>query len=196
MSKRLYCSQCLYPQSVCLCHAVQLDENKVKVIVLQHPSESAHAKNTARLLKLGLKHCEIICGESAADFNDIRQRVSQSPQDWAVLYPSQNSLQLSASHPAKSTPACLILLDGTWKKAFKIWQLNPWLHSLTCYQLQIDNPGIYQRKAKWQNSLSTLECCAFALDLFEGLSPTPLSKLLQVRQSKLLSSSALSPENK
>lgn len=184
MSERLYCNHCLFPQSVCLCDAIQPLENKVKVIVLQHPSESTHAKNTARLLKLGLKKCEVVCGESADDFSEIEHQAAQSAQDWAVLYPAKSSSLLSSKSNATPSPLNLILIDGTWKKAYKIWQLNPWLHSLNSYQLQIENPGIYQRKAKWQNSLSTLECCAFALNIIENLPKEPLLSLLKTRQQR------------
>lgn len=184
MSSRAYCPGCNYPLSVCLCDAVTPLDNSVSVTILQHPSEQHHAKNTARLLALGLHQCQIICGENADDFSLLRQQVLATPREWAVLYPAEKSRQLDADTAGMSVIKHLLLLDGTWKKTYKLWQLNCWLHTLPCWQLKVDNPGIYQRKAKWAGSLSTLECAAFALNKLEGLSIKPLLDLLQHRQQQ------------
>lgn len=62
----------------------------------------------------------------------------------------------------------LILLDGTWKKAYKMWQLSTNLHTLTTVKLPEDLQGHYTiRKAPSDNSLSTVEAGFYALSLLE-----------------------------
>ncbi|BBM65251.1 hypothetical protein VYA_08010 [Vibrio alfacsensis] len=62
----------------------------------------------------------------------------------------------------------LILLDGTWKKAYKMWQLSTNLHGIPTVKLPEDLQGHYTiRKAPSENSLSTVEAGYYALSLLE-----------------------------
>ncbi len=52
----------------------------------------------------------------------------------------------------------VILLDGTWKKAFKMWKLSTNLHALPLVKLPETLQGDYRiRKAPSPNALSTVE---------------------------------------
>ena len=180
-NKRSYCKNCGFPQSVCLCADVRPIVNRTRVIILQHPSERKIAKNTARLLQIGLTHCTLVVGETASDFAPLRTSLSANS---AVLYPSPSSMPLSPDSSPILPPESLIMLDGTWRKAYKLWQLNDWLHALPAYHL--DNPpaGIYQRKAKQASQLSTLEACNLALHALEQTPTDNLLSLLKARQQK------------
>ena len=62
----------------------------------------------------------------------------------------------------------MILLDGTWKKAFKMWQVSSNLHALNTVHLPKDLKGNYRiRKAPSENSLSTVEAGYHLLSLLE-----------------------------
>lgn len=184
MSKRQYCPNCHYPQSVCVCDAVKPINNQTKIIVLQHPAEVKQAKNTVKLLTLGLTHCEVVIGEKAADFAQIKLYCEQQADEFAVLYPNKHSVELETHHCSIKPVRNLILLDGTWKKVYKIWQLNPWLHNLPSCHFANPPDSIYQRKTKLDYSLSTLEACSYALNLIEKTNYAPLMQLLRIRQSR------------
>lgn len=181
-SKRQYCQNCSYPQSVCLCHALQPVANNTRVFILRHPSETRQAKNTVPLLQLSLASIEVINGEQEGDFKPIRDWCINNKEHVAVLYPNENSQNLAEIRlENRCSLSALLLIDGTWRKAYRIWRSNPWLQELNSFHLQ-DIPSIYHRQSRCTNSLSTLEATAGALRLIESLDTQPLTKLLRVRQ--------------
>ncbi|WP_083215207.1 DTW domain-containing protein [Comamonas aquatica] len=64
MPPRPLCPACLRPAAACLCGCVQPVASAVQVLVLQHPQEAGHAKNTARLLHLCLPGSRLEVGEA------------------------------------------------------------------------------------------------------------------------------------
>lgn len=156
--------------------------NDTRIFILRHPSETGQAKNTVPLLQLSLTNIEVLDGEQEEDFRQIKDWCINNKAHVAVLYPNENSHNLAAvSSENIHSPATLLLIDGTWRKAYKIWQLNPWLHQLRSFHLQ-DMATIYQRRSRRGNGLSTLEATAEALKLLEDVETQPLIDLLKARQ--------------
>src|SRR5690606_5888349 len=60
---RPQCPRCQRPLSHCLCSLIPCLDSHTHVLILQHPDESSHALNTARLTALGLRNCELRVGE-------------------------------------------------------------------------------------------------------------------------------------
>ncbi len=79
----------------------------------------------------------------------------------------------------------VILIDGTWRKAYKIWQLSSNLHTLPSIHLPEGLKGQYLiRKAPSENSLSTVEAGYHMLSILEperDFSPllTAFEKMIQ-----------------
>lgn len=191
MTQRAYCPQCQYPQSACLCAAVKPIYPQHQLLILQHPSEVTHTKNSVRLLKMAVPQTQIVVGETAADFAELRQQLGDKPQVMLV-YPADESADVSVTEQASSVAVdrgnelgeqvnTLILIDGTWRKAYRMLCLNPWLLALPRLSLAVDNASAYCiRKAKRSDSLSTLEAAALALKQLEpALDITPVTNLLQ-----------------
>ncbi|MCL1038948.1 DTW domain-containing protein [Shewanella submarina] len=179
MLKRPHCPHCDYPLNACLCHAISPIQSDTRVVVLQHPSEVAHAKNSVRLLSRVLTDCELVVGEREQDFSAVRDRLLQDRENTLVLYPADASIELAAVADSKASsvnPVNLVVIDGTWRKALKIYKLNPWLAELQAVHLGENYQGRYRiRKAKRPDSLSTLEATAYALaELEPGLEVQPL----------------------
>mgnify|MGYP001049229948 CR=1 FL=1 len=183
--KRSYCSVCHFPESTCICEHVVVCTNAIKVVVLQHPKEAQHAKNTVALLKLALSDFEIITGETAEDFLDIRKELqSRNP---VIVYPGTDAIKLPKER-LSFTPDTLVLIDGTWKKAYKMIKLNPWLMTLPCVSFSDEYQNSYSiRKSPNKQSLSTLEAVYLSLSHIEGNKFTPLLDLfhhfMDLRQS-------------
>lgn len=167
---RKYCINCEYPETTCLCDCVAIIDCPLRIDILQHPSEQRAAKNTARLVKLCMPSCNLWVGETMDDFSDLIAQLQQAEEPSFVLFPNENSKEGSKILPQSvSGPRPrLIFIDGTWKKAYKIWQLNPWLHGLT--SLHFENVvGEYEiRKARKPHQLSTLESVAKSLNLYSS----------------------------
>lgn len=69
----------------------------------------------------------------------------------------------------RSDVKCIIVLDGTWKKAYKMYMLNTFLHELPHLTLPTSMQGEYKiRKTQKENALSSLEACAYALMSLES----------------------------
>ena len=185
MSRRQTCQRCEYPVSVCICSAIKPFTPVAKLIILQHPSETRHAKNTARLIKLCCPDVQLLVGEDPEDFARLQQEVAQNPEQFALIYPNQFSRPLT-KQSGKNAPLNfrhLIFIDGTWRKAFKIWKLNPWLQHLTSLHFEPDSPGQYQiRKAPGDFQLSTLEAAARTLEQGYQQDAGPLIDLFQTWQ--------------
>ncbi|GAA0855191.1 tRNA-uridine aminocarboxypropyltransferase [Aliiglaciecola litoralis] len=171
-----------------MCHAISPLTIPVKLVVLQHPLETKHAKNTARLIKLCVPDCELMVGESAEDFNVLQETIKQQNINAGVLYPHQHSMALeSAKQRADFTPPdTLILIDATWRKAHKMWQLNPWLHSLPSWHFeQLPKADYRVRKSQLAHSLSTIEATSHALQHLFNVDTQPLITVFNAMQKNI-----------
>lgn len=183
---RAVCTQCQFSVTTCLCDHLVSIKNSLKIIILQHPSEKKITKNTAKLLKLCLNQCTIIQGECESDFSVLSTLPIATT---ALLYPQHDALLLDQISPQtnqfKAQLTHLIVLDGTWKKAFKILQLTPVLKTFKKVSFaSIPTNRYHIRKAPRTDSLSTLEAVAHSLMLIEQLDPNPLYQVLEALNNK------------
>lgn len=140
------------------------------MLILQHPLEVEHAKNTARLLHLSLAHSRIVVGE-AFDAQQLRSAMDL-PKYTVLLYPQAANDVLHGVAPDALDPARikepkrlrLVVLDGTWRKSRKMLHLSPLLQQLP--RLSLDDAPVSNysiRKAHKPGQLSTLEATCMAL---------------------------------
>ena len=61
--RRPLCPRCARPVSACLCDLVTPVDNRIEVLILQHPLEAHEAKNSVALLALGLARVRLEIGE-------------------------------------------------------------------------------------------------------------------------------------
>ncbi|WP_166421412.1 tRNA-uridine aminocarboxypropyltransferase [Pseudoalteromonas sp. Z1A8] len=175
---RTLCNHCNFALNTCICSAITNINNNVTVIILQHPSEEKIAKNTAKLLNLCLTDCQIIKGENNDDFSILKTLPVSST---VLLYPNENAINLddNAKQASINNITHLIVVDGTWKKAYKILQLTPLLNQFKTVSFkQLPKNRYAIRKAPRADSLSTLEAVAHSLFLIEQLNPAPLYNAL------------------
>ena len=173
---RTLCEICHYPKSQCLCDAVSPLTHRTRIIIMQHPSEVKAAKNTARLLQLSLHNIEIWIGESPEDFLALQ---NLDATNTFVVYPDEKAVMIEEISQPSTSVKTLIFLDGTWKKAFKLLQLNTWLARYPFLSFSVLPMSRYAlRKAPRADSLSTLEAVAYSLNTLEKIDVTPLYTLL------------------
>ena len=160
---------------------------KTQLVVLQHPSEVKHAKNSVRLLPLSLTHVQVIVGENEQDFAELKAWLHKQNKPVYLLYPSEQSQDLG--HAEKEEDAILIVLDGTWRKAHKMLMLNPWLLDFTHLSITPIRPSNYIiRKASRSDSLSSLEAAAFGIHALEPeVDISPLLNLFDAMIAQQLS---------
>lgn len=156
------CPRCQRPSKQCLCALIPSLVSETEVLILQHPSETGHALNTARLAALGLTSAELRVGER---FDDLP--VSDGRESY-LLFPGDDAVSF-AQLAAEDRPLRLVVPDGTWRKARKLLHLNPALASLPRVSLPEGLMSRYRlRKAPMPGALSTLEAIVVALNALEG----------------------------
>lgn len=113
------------------------------------------------------------------------------PPSAGLLFPSEKAEDLlpmeSENLPLMKRPTHLIVLDGTWSKAKRIYFENLWLHNLPHYNLPVSAPSMYGhvRRQPKPGCLSTVESIVFALRLLEP-ETQGLNSLLEVFDSMIL----------
>lgn len=185
---RKYCPGCHYPASVCICHAIRTIDTRQKIIILQHPTEAKHAKNTTRLISLCIPNVTVLLGEHPDHFSTLATQVNLTPARFALIYPSTNSNAFEQNLPLFYAPnnLTLILLDATWRKAYRIWQQNAWLLKIPSWHFAHPPASQYRiRKTQIPGGISTLEALAYTLRLSENIDCQPLMACFEVMQNKV-----------
>ncbi|MBF7074523.1 DTW domain-containing protein [Glaciecola sp. MH2013] len=192
MSKRVSCERCHYPLKTCVCEALEPCKNMRKVILLQSKAESKSAKNTGRLLLLGLQNTCIIQSDNEQAMASLKNHCMAAPSRYALFFPSATStpfeLQVSRIAEAKQSAELLdchfVFIDSTWRKAKRLLLENEWLQQLNHYHFENDIQSKYRiRKTSVSNGISTLEAVAYAIETADSTDTSPLYDLFEKMQS-------------
>jgi DTW domain-containing protein YfiP len=161
-------------------------DNRLFVLILQHPREKNEMLATASLTVAMLRQAELVVGLSWPNLGRALGR-PVDPRHWAVLYlgsihPRAFGLERDVialdrrGQPAADQEEILrdldgaILLDGSWSEAKSLWWRNPWLLKLRRLVLDPQRPSHYSqlRREPRREALSTIEAAALLLRRIEG----------------------------
>lgn len=163
---RSVCSGCSRPSVVCLCGALRRLKARTRVVILQHPRESDVPINTARLAELQLEGSERHVAVKLDDVPKLREKLRDPAAPAILLYPGEGSRDLAQHAP--QGPVTLVVLDGTWWQAKKLFQQNPELAALPRYSLSPQSPSRYRiRREPALHCISTIEAIGEALSVLE-----------------------------
>jgi DTW domain-containing protein len=163
---RSVCSGCSRPSVVCICASIRRVSTQTRVVILQHPRESDVRINTARLVELQLERAERHVAIKLAEVPAFQARLHDSTAPAILLYPGPDALDLAQAPPVG--PVTLVVLDGTWWQAKKLFQQNPELAHLPRYSLSPSAPSRYRiRREPALHCISTIEAIGEALTLLE-----------------------------
>lgn len=161
------CERCHRPRSHCLCPYVAPVDHRTRVLILQHPDESGHPLNTARLAVLGLSNADIRVG---IHFPELEAVLAENGPG-VLLFPSGDDDTTGSETAVRDVPRqpdLLIVPDGTWRKARGIVRANPVLNTLPRLDLPATQRSRYRiRKAREAGALSTIEAVVRALTIME-----------------------------
>ncbi|WP_413284032.1 tRNA-uridine aminocarboxypropyltransferase [Vibrio sp. MA40-2] len=156
-----YCINCGKANKACICSSIQTIDTDIELIILQHPSEVNRAKGTAKILNLSLPNSHHFIGEDFSLHQELNALITAKGSKTYLLFPSETAqiVQPKLLQGKESNHTIrVILLDGTWKKAYKMYQLSLNLQALPCLCLPLDISGNYKiRKSPKKNNLSTAE---------------------------------------
>jgi len=161
-------------------------DNRLFLLILQHPREKREALATAALTIAMLRRAALAVGLSWANLGSALGRPAD-PRRWAALYlgsarPRTFGLQRDVvaldrhGEPEANQQAMLrdldgaVLLDGSWSEAKALWWRNPWLLKLRRLVLDPQQPSHYNRlrREPRREALSTIEAAALLLSRIEG----------------------------
>lgn len=168
---RAFCYQCRRASVACLCGRIEPQQNQVRVVVLQHPDEVSHARGSAIIAELGLQQYTCWVGEDFTTHEPLQQLLraheNERADELVLVFPAGHARrlqQVQAEKPIK----LLLFIDASWRKARKIYQINPQLQQLNCCYIEPSKSSAYRiRKVPQAGYLSTLESIVEALRIVE-----------------------------
>ncbi|CAM8951276.1 unnamed protein product [Rhodiola kirilowii] len=112
------------------------------------------------------------------------------PRGSVLLFPSENAVDVKDLESRGIEAKNLIVLDGTWAKATRMYNENPWLKALPHLKLELDKSSLYGevRTQPKKKCLSTIESIVYALKAV-GDCPDGLDGLLDVFESMAVATS-------
>ena len=156
-------------------------DNRLFVLILQHPQERKEALATASLTCAALKRAALVIGLSWPNLARALGRPADTKR-WAVLYlgsarPVALGVQREVialdrrGNPVADQEATVrdlhgvVVLDGSWSEAKTLWWRNPWLLKLHRLVLNPQNRSRFGRirREPRREALSTLEAVALLL---------------------------------
>jgi len=181
------CPHCHKAMPLCVCEDVKPIENRLGLLILQHPQEQDRALGTARLTAMHFEKAVLKIGLSWPSLSKALGRTVADPSRWAVLYlGSAKAADLDTTAEvvalnrkgelADNQRAILrgiegvVLLDGTWSQAKALWWRNPWMLKCQRVILGPSHPSRYGklRREPRRDGLSTIEAAALILAYLEG----------------------------
>jgi DTW domain-containing protein YfiP len=161
-------------------------DNRVAVLILQHPQEKDEALGTAALTAQSFTRATLKIGLSWPSLSKVLGR-SVDPKRWAVLYlgsakagdlaagreivaVDRKGAALADQAAALAGIEGVIVLDGSWSQAKALWWRNAWM--LKCRRIVLGprRPSRYGklRREPRRDALSTIEAAALLVSRLEN----------------------------
>jgi DTW domain-containing protein YfiP len=179
------CPRCHKPLVLCVCDSVEPIQNRVALLVLQHPQEQDRLLGSARLATLQLENSVFRIGLSWPSLSKALGEEAD-PGQWAVLHlGSTTGVDLPRDREVvvldrKGAPMDdqdralkgirgVIVFDGTWSQAKTLWWRNAWVLKTRRLVLNPREPSLYGklRREPKREGLSTIEAAGLALSHIE-----------------------------
>ncbi|HLZ05178.1 MAG TPA: tRNA-uridine aminocarboxypropyltransferase [Bradyrhizobium sp.] len=176
------CPHCQKPMPLCICDSVTPIDNRIALLILQHPQEQDRALGTARLAAGHFKHAVMKVGLSWPSLSNALGRPVADASRWAVLYlgsakvanldtdrdivaiDRKGEVELDQRNILARIEG-IVLLDGTWSQAKALWWRNPWMLKCQRVILGPKRASRYRelRREPRRDGLSTIEAAGMLL---------------------------------
>jgi DTW domain-containing protein len=210
------CASCLLAQSHCLCPWRKAFAKPIAVdfILLMHRDEFLKPTNTGRLITDAFPASCYVFEWSRLTPDPALLKLIQDPgRVLSLLYaPTEFSRDaplaenlLALGHPSTETSVSslphpkttVVILDGTWRQAARMYNHSQWLWGLPCISLSTNpqQPLKFQlRKASAEHRFSTAQAAQALLDTTQEVdAATHLGHLFRVFQAHYQASRACQP---
>jgi DTW domain-containing protein len=154
-----HCPRCLLAFEICICDALPRVAARTEIVLIRHITERLLTSNTGRFAALALPKSTILAYGGGETFDASSLRAPGT----ALLYCS------GPARPLPFVPGRLIVLDGSFRQARRMYKRVPELRSLPEFSLPA--PRITPtrlRQPTLPEGMSTLEAIAAALSVLES----------------------------
>lgn len=156
-----HCVRCLLQLEICVCSALPRVEARTEIVLIQHITERFLTSNTGRFAALALTNSRIVSYGGGASFDALPLCAPGS----ALLYSSGPA----PARPLARMPDRLIVLDGSFRQARRMYKRVPELRALPEFSLPAPRVTPTRlRRPTQPEGMSTIEAIAAALSALEG----------------------------
>lgn len=155
------CSKCGLPIITCICKSIKEIETKAKFVILSSEKEVYRNTNTANLLKqINTKSTEIIIWKRGEIPSSILSYINNDIYNVYLVFPIMNKemeIRKAKYNKDNNTPV-FIIVDGTWREAWKIIRKSDYLKNLPILSLETNRVSKFTlRRGQEEGNLCTIE---------------------------------------
>ncbi len=155
------CSKCGLPIITCICKSIKEVETKAKFVILSSEKEVYRNTNTANLLKqINTKSTEIIIWKRGEIPSSILSYINNDIYNVYLVFPIMNKemeIRKAKYNKDNNTPV-FIIVDGTWREAWKIIRKSDYLKNLLILSLETNRVSKFTlRRGQEEGNLCTIE---------------------------------------
>lgn len=155
------CSKCGLPIITCICKSIKEVETKAKFVILSSEKEVYRNTNTANLLKqINTKSTEIIIWKRGEIPSSILSYINNDIYNVYLVFPIMNKemeIRKAKYNKDNNTPV-FIIVDGTWREAWKIIRKSDYLKNLLILSLETNRVSKFTlRRGQEEGDLCTIE---------------------------------------
>ncbi len=154
-----HCLRCYMRAELCVCPIIPRIATRTQYLILRHRLEGTRTSNTGRLAHLALPNSQLIDYGGGEPFDG--EQLAESGT-W-LLYMD------GSPAPQSDPPKRLVILDGTWRQARRMFTRIPQLWRMPRLTLPAPvSPVARLRQPTHAEGMSTLEAIAGAVGMLEG----------------------------
>ncbi|MEN8078908.1 tRNA-uridine aminocarboxypropyltransferase [Clostridioides difficile] len=175
------CNMCGLPSITCICNYITEVKTEAKFIILSTEKEVSRNTNTAGLLKLiNNKSTEIFIWKRGEDSKEILEYINNDIYKVYLVFPIINEEMETrkVDYIKDNHIPVFIIVDGTWKEAWKIVRKSEYLNGLSILPLETNRCSKFTlRRGQEEGNLCTIEA---AIELLKINGEEGLSKKIDI----------------
>ncbi|WP_294129890.1 tRNA-uridine aminocarboxypropyltransferase [uncultured Clostridium sp.] len=165
------CNTCGLPVITCICNSISKVETKSKFIILSSEREIYRNTNTASLLKLiNSESTEIVIWRRGENSQEILNYINNDIYKVYLIFPIVNEeMEIRRiKYIIDEHIPVFIIVDGTWKEAWKIIRKSDYLKELPILPLETNKISKFTlRRGQEEGNLCTIEAAIELLKMNE-----------------------------
>ena len=164
------CDACRLPDRACICEYRESFSADVEFWLLTHAYETYKPTNTGRLIRACLPDTKEIIWHSRTDPGEVLGALLDDERYQPILiFPESDDYVArmidKPAGPESGRKPALIILDGTWRQARRMFRHSTYLQHLPVMSLHRGRPSSYAlRKSLHENQLCTAEVAIAMLE--------------------------------